>query len=108
MRVGDAFGQYDDDRIVTDVAAAPRDLAVRIEHDAISGRVVPGKPGLPRVMSVGAMRIGLALGVFLAGDAADEPGVNRQPLVQPLEHLSSARVFRPPSAGQPTPMDARD
>jgi hypothetical protein len=41
---------------------------------------------------VGAARIGLAPGVFLTGDAADQPGVDREPFVQPLEKLSSARV----------------
>ena len=40
--------------------------------------------------------------------AADEPSVDRGSLVQPLEQFSSAQVFRPASAGKPTPIEARD
>src|SRR4051812_32281126 len=85
VRVGDGFGQYDDDRIATDIVTAPRDFAVSIEHDPISGRIAPGEPGFPRIALVGMTRIGVTLGVLLTGDAADEPGVDRKSLVQPLE-----------------------
>jgi hypothetical protein len=77
MRVGDGFGQYDDDRIAADVVTTPRDFAVRIDDDPISGRIAPGEPGFPRVPLVGVIRIGVTLGVFLTGDTADEPGVDR-------------------------------
>ena len=108
VRVGHRFGQHDDDRIASDVAAAPGDLAVRIEDDATSGRIAPGEPRFSRVPLIGVIGIGITLGVFLAGDAADQPGVNREPLVQPLENYSSARVFGPPSVRERTPIEAGD
>src|SRR5271168_196570 len=53
------------------------------------------------------MRIGIPLGVFLTGDAADEPGVDAKPLVQALEDGPAAQVFGPPSACQGPAIDAR-
>jgi hypothetical protein len=40
------------------------------------------------------LEIGVELGVFLTGDAADEPSIDVEPLVQALEQFFSARVFR--------------
>jgi hypothetical protein len=50
-----------------------------VDHDAIGRGVAPGEPGLPRVTLVAVRRIGIPLGVFLTGDAADEPGVDAEP-----------------------------
>jgi hypothetical protein len=55
---------------------------VRVEHDAVSRRVAPGEPGLPRVALVRVIRISVPFSVFLTGDAADEPGVNGEPFVK--------------------------
>jgi hypothetical protein len=36
-----SVGQHRDDRVAADIRATPSDLAVRVEHDAVSGGVAP-------------------------------------------------------------------
>jgi hypothetical protein len=48
MRIRHRLGQHDDNRVATDVGAAPADLAVGVEHDAIGLGVAPREPGLAR------------------------------------------------------------
>jgi hypothetical protein len=39
MRVGNLLRQDHDDRVAADIRATPGDLAVRVERDAVSGRI---------------------------------------------------------------------
>src|SRR5207248_1880615 len=47
--IGDCLRQHHHDRIAADIGAPPGNLAVRIEYDPVSRRIVPGEPGLPRI-----------------------------------------------------------
>jgi hypothetical protein len=49
-----------------------------VEDDPVSARIAMGKPAFPRVTLAGLVRIRLAFGVFLTGDAADKPGIDAQ------------------------------
>jgi hypothetical protein len=60
------------------------DLTVRIERDAVSGGVAPDEPGFAREDLARVIRIGVCLGVFAAGDTADQPGAVAEPLVDTL------------------------
>src|SRR3954465_12373519 len=104
MGIADLLGQYDDNRIAANIAAAPDDFAVRIEHNSIGSRITPGEPVLSRVMLVGVVRISVPFGVSLTTDAPDEPGIDAKLVVQVLEYLPAARVFgTPPAPSVPAP-----
>ncbi len=107
MGVGDLFRQHGDDRVAADVGAPPGDLAVRVEHDTVGVCIGPGEPGLPWIGPVYVIGISLPLGEFLTGDAADEPGVAAELLVQAFEQ-SRADPFGPPPAYQDAAVHARD
>src|SRR6185437_14406500 len=81
MRVGDLFGQHHDDRVAADIRATPGDLAASVESDAVSWDVAPNEPGFAREDLARVIRIGIFLGVFAAGDAADQPGAIAELLV---------------------------
>src|SRR5215471_13362394 len=99
MRVGDPLRQYHDDRVAADVGPSPGDLTLRIERDAVGRGVTPGKPSFPRV--------GLVLGIFAAGDTADEPGAAAELLVQTLEQPRHTVLRGPPPAAENAAVDAR-
>ena len=108
MGVCNLCGQHGDDRIVADIGAPPGDLAVRVEHDAIRGRVAPGEPRFPRIALVRVLGIGVSHGVFLTGDAPHEPGVAAEQCVQTVEHPAPVCVLRPPPGYEGTAVHARD
>src|SRR5215470_11906005 len=97
MRIGHLLGQNDHDRITADVRAAPADLAMRIEHDAVGLGVAPGKPWLARKRLLRRNGIGLALGELRAGHPADQPGIAAELVMDALEQLA-ARPFGPLAA----------
>src|SRR5262249_6041440 len=107
MRIGDLLGQYDHDRIAADIRAAPPDLAVRSENDAVRHGIAPGEPWLTRKRLLRRSGIGLALGEFRAGDAADQPGVAAEFVVDALEQLA-ARPFGPLAAVECAAVHAGD
>ncbi|MFK4719816.1 hypothetical protein ABIE89_000916 [Bradyrhizobium niftali] len=93
-----ALGQHHHDRIAANIRAAPADLALRIEHDAIGLCITPRKPRLPRKRLGRPGGIGLALGELRAGDAADHPGIAAELIMDLLEPVR-ARALRTPAAG---------
>src|SRR5205085_2941072 len=108
MGIGDLLGQQHDDRVAADVGAAPGDLAVGIEDDAVDCRIALGDPVLPWIFLPRLRRIGLAFGKFLAGDAADQPRIAAQLLMQALEQAGVAIAGRSPAAAKDAAIDARD
>jgi hypothetical protein len=58
-------------------------------------------------MLVGVGRICISLAVPLATDTPDEPGIDAELVVQALEYLAAARVFRTPPARPYPAVDAR-
>jgi hypothetical protein len=48
-------------------------------------RIVPGQPGLPQISLVSVFGIGVTLRIFLTGDAAHQPGIAAELLIQALE-----------------------
>src|SRR6201998_1340122 len=107
MRVGDLLRQDHDDRVAADIRATPGDLAVRVERDAVSGGIAPDEPGFAWEDLPGVIRIGFCLGVFAAGDAADQPGAVAELLVDTLEQPRHAVLRRPPPAAPGPAVDAR-
>jgi hypothetical protein len=76
MGVPHLVGQDGNNRIAADIGASPSDFAVRIEHNAVSGRAAPGEPVLSRVMLVGVVWVRIQFGVSLGADAPDKPGID--------------------------------
>src|ERR1700739_3449637 len=107
MRVGDLLRQDHDDRVPAVIRATPGDLAVRVERDAVSGGIAPDEPGFAREDLARVIRIGVYLGVFAAGDAADQPGAVAELLVDALEQTIQAVLRRPPPAAPGPAFDAR-
>jgi len=107
MRVGDLLRQDHDDRIAADIRPTPSDLAVRVERDAVSGGIAPDEPGFAWEDLARVIRIGVCLGVFAAGDAADQPGAVAELLVDTLEQTSQTVLRRPPPAAPGPAVDAR-
>ena len=82
-------------------------LPCGIERDAVGCRVAPGEPGFPRIGLIGAIGVGLGLGVFAAGHPADQPGAAAEPVMQALEQPGHAVLAGPPAARPDAPVDAR-
>jgi hypothetical protein len=80
---------------------------VRVERDAVSGRISPDEPGFAWEDLARVIRIGICLGVFAAGDAADQPGAIAELLVDTLEQTRHAVLHRPPPAAPGSAVDAR-
>src|SRR5882757_7536314 len=89
-----------------DLRAAPSDLALRIQHHAVGLCVAPDEPGMAVKASAGRYGICAALGELLSGDAADEPGVAVECVVQPLEQACRDTAFRFPAAEKRLAVDA--
>jgi len=85
----------------------PSDLAVCVERDPVGGRIAPDKPGFSRIDPVGAVGIGIGLGVFAAGHPADQPGATAERFVQALEQPRHAVLGGPPPAAENAAVDAR-
>src|SRR5262249_32639261 len=85
---------------------SPGDLTLRIKRDAVGRGVTPGKPSFPRIGLVGVIEIGRRLGVFAAGDTADQPGAAAKLLVQALEQPRHAVLRGPPPAAENAAVDA--
>src|SRR6202043_1066790 len=102
VRIRNCLGQDDNDRIATDVRTAPADLAVSVEHDAISPSVASREPRLPRKGLIRPRGIPLALGKLLAGDAADEPCVARQFIMHTFEQVPARSLGAPTTVERPT------
>ena len=98
MRVRDLFREDDDERIAADILAAPGDLALRIQHHPVGLAVAPAEPGLAGKAFAGRCGIGVALGKLLTGDAADEPGVAVEFVVQSLERACCDAALGLPAA----------
>src|ERR1700738_2451765 len=105
MGVGDLPGQHRDDRVAANIGPPPGDLALGVECDAISFRVAPREPGFPRIGLIRVARVGLRLGVFAAGDAADQPRAAAELFVYALEQPRHAVFARPPAAAQDAAVD---
>ena len=60
--------------------------------------IAPGEPGLPWIGVARVIGIGLGFGVFLTGDATDEPSIAAKQFVQAVEQTYLGCVRRPPSA----------
>src|SRR5581483_6006709 len=107
MRVRHLLSQNDNDRIAPDVGAAPADLPMRIEHDSVGPGVALGEPWLARKRLLGRSGIRFALGELRAGDAADEPRIAAQFVVNAFEQLA-ARPFRSLAAVERAAVHAGD
>src|SRR6516225_8463919 len=106
--IGDRLRQHHDDRIAADIGTTPCDLTLGVEHDAVGGSIAPDEPGLPRIDLFYMPGIRVELAVFLAGDAAHQPGIAAEPLMQALEQGSPAFVDGAPSAQRCAAVHARD
>src|SRR6266566_4985996 len=106
MRVRDLPGQHRDDRVAANIGAPPGDLALGVECDAVSFGVAPSEPGFARIGLIRVAGIGLGLGVFAAGDAADQPRAAAELFVYALEQSGHAVFARPPAAAQDAAVDA--
>src|SRR4029077_18379373 len=107
MRVGDLLSQHRDDRVAANIGPPPGDLALGVERDAVSFRVAPREPGFARIALIRVARVGLRLGVFAAGDAADQPRAAAELFVYALEQPRHAVLGRPPPAAENAAVDAR-
>src|SRR5690349_18449489 len=97
MRIGNPLRHNDHDRVAADVRAAPAYFSMRIEYDAVSLGVAPGEPWLARKRLLRRSGIRFTFGELRAGDAADQPGVTTEFVVDALEQLAT-RPFGPLAA----------
>jgi hypothetical protein len=93
--IRDLFRKDDHYRIVADIGATPRDLAFGIEHDAICFGFAPREPGLSRKRFPRRGGVRLPLGELLPGDAAHEPRVSGELIVDPLKSIADSSLWTP-------------
>src|SRR5262249_31351045 len=98
VRVRNIFREDHNDRIAANVRTTPVDLTVSVEHDAVGLCVASCKPGVARKSLCCAGIDHLSLGELLASDAADQPGVSVEFVVQPLEQVTGSQSRRAPAA----------
>ena len=73
----------------------------------VSCSVAPNEPGFAWEDLARVIRIGICLGIFAAGDAADQPGAVAELLVDTLEQARHAVLRRPPPAAPGPAIDTR-